>query len=142
MRKTARMQILSLVAAILFVSIAIGVTAPAKAQVHPVITQTNPTAGRWLDQWLGMQTGGRFVLAATTEAVQLARLNQPRRFRVCVTVATPPTRYVEVKVVTESAEVVIPVGHCGELDARRIAVVPATALGRTQRVHGYHEIIG
>jgi hypothetical protein len=141
MRKTARMQILSLVAAILFVSIAIGATAPAKAQA-PVITQTNPTAGRWLDQWLGMQTGGRFVLAATTEAVQLARLNQPRRFRVCITVATPPTRYVEVKVVTESAEVVIPVGYCGELDARRIAVVPATALGRTQRVHGYHEIIG
>jgi hypothetical protein len=141
MRKTARMQILSLVASILFVSIAIGATAPAKAQT-PVITQTNPTAGRWLDQWLGMQTGGRFVLAATTEAVQLARLNQPRRFRVCITVATPPTRYVEVKVVTESAEVAIPVGYCGELDARRIAVVPSTALGRTQRVHGYHEIIG
>jgi hypothetical protein len=140
MRKTARMQILSLVAAILFVSIAAGATAPAKAQ-PPVITQTNPTAGRWLDQWLGMQTGGRFVLAATTEAMQLARLNQPRRFRVCITVATP-TRYVEVKVVTESAEVVIPVGYCGELDARRIAVVPAIALGRTQRVHGYHEIIG
>jgi hypothetical protein len=141
MRKTARMQILSLVAAIVFVSIAAGATAPAKAQT-PVITLTNPTAGRWLDQWLGMQTGGRFVLAATTEAVQLARLNQPRRFRVCITVATPPTRYVEVKVVTESAEVVIPAGDCGELDARRIAVVPAIALGRTQRVHGFHEIIG
>jgi hypothetical protein len=37
----------------LFVSIAIGATAPAKAQA-PVITQTNPTAGRWLDRWLGI----------------------------------------------------------------------------------------
>jgi hypothetical protein len=141
MRKRARTQVWSLMAATVFVSIAVGAEAPADAQRRPVITQTNPTAGRWLDQWLGVQTGGRFVLAAATDAVQVASLNQPRRFRVCITVATPATPKVQAKVVTESVEVVIPVGYCSELDARWITVVPATALGRTQQVRGYHEIV-
>ncbi len=73
-------------------------------------------------------------------SVQVARLNQPRRFRVCVTGAKPAG--LGAKVITEDAEIVIPVGYCGEFDARQVTVVPATALGSTQQVRGYHEIVG
>ena len=89
-----------------------------------------------------MQTGGEFVLAATTTSVQVARLNQPRRFRVCITGAKPAGHDLGAKVITEDAETVIPVGYCGEFDARQATVVPAKALGSTQQVHGYHEIVG
>jgi hypothetical protein len=62
--------------------------------------------------------------------------------RVCITGATPAGHNLEAKVVSESAEIVVPVGYCGELDARQVTVVPAAAVGRTQQIHGYHEIVG
>ena len=142
MTKTLCTQVLSLLATTFFATAAIYASPPASAQGLPVIAPTNPTAARWLDQWLGIRTGGGFVLAATTASLQVARLNQPRRFRVCVTGATPAGHNLGARVISENAEIVIPVGYCGELDARQVTVVPATALGRTQHIQGYHEIVG
>ena len=140
MSKGSRRQILRLLAMTSFVAVIAGGRVPASAQGLAVIAPIGPTATRWLDRWLGMDTGGKFVLATTTTSVQVARLNQPRRFRVCVTGAKPAG--LGAKVITEDAEIVIPVGYCGEFDARQVAVVPATALGSTQQVRGYHEIVG
>ena len=142
MTKILRTQVLRLLAATFFATAATYGSPSASAQGPRVIAPANPTAARWLDQWLGMETGGGFVLAATTAAVRVARLNQPRRFRVCVTGATPAGHNLGAMVITETAELAVPVGYCGELDARQVTVVPATALGRTQQIHGYHEIIG
>lgn len=142
MSKRSRRQILRLLATISFVGVAAGGRVPASARGLAVITPIGPTATRWLDRWLGMQTGGEFVLVATTRSVRVARFNQPRRFRVCITGAKSAGDGVGAKVITEDAEIVIPAGYCGEFDARQLTVVPATALDSTQQVHGYHEIVG
>lgn len=141
MTPTPHAPIFGLLGIMLLVAMAAGGPAPAGAQSLPVVTAIKPGAARWLDQWLGMRSGGDFVLAATTESVVIARLNQPRRFRICVT-ATSVGQDVGVTVATEGAEVIVPVDYCAVLEGRQVVVAPSEPLDGTQQVRGFHEIIG
>jgi len=109
--------------------------APAAAQGLSVIAPTRPTWARWLD----LQTGSEFVLGATRRQIQIANFQEPRRVRLCV---TSGASHVAARAVTEDGEIVVPVGHCRDIQAARITVMPAAALGGNRRVKGLYDIVG
>ena len=113
--------------------------APAAAQGLSVVAPTHPTWARWL----GLQTGGEFVLGATRGRIQLADFQEPRRVRVCVINGTTPASLnVGARVVADDRQIVVPVAHCGEIQGKRITVEPARALGGGKRVKGLYSIVG
>ena len=109
--------------------------APAAAQGLSVIAPTHPTWARWLD----LRTGSEFVLGAGRRQIQIADFQEPRRLRLCV---TSGATHVAARAVTQHREIVVPVGHCPDIQAARITVMPAAALGGSRRVKGLYDTVG
>jgi hypothetical protein len=113
--------------------------APAAAQGLSVIAPTHPTWARWL----GVETGGEFVLGRGRGQIQIGNFPKPRRVRVCVTSGTTPaSNNVGARVIAEDTQIVVPVAHCGEIVGARITVEPAGTLGGKRRVKGIYSIVG
>jgi len=113
--------------------------APAAAQGLSVIAPTHPTWARWL----GLETSGEFVLGRGRGQIQIGNFPEPRRVRVCVTSGTTPaSNNVGARVIAEDAQIVVPVGHCGEIVGAQITVEPAGPLGGKRRVKGVYSVAG
>jgi len=133
MTRISRRHVLGLTAGALFSAMAAAGSVPASAQV--LTMPTNPT---WAE-WLGLETGHELFLNRAHQEVQIGDFSEPRRVRVCL---RPGNTIVPARVITETGETVVPVGHCREIEAARITVTPARDMGSKERVKGLYNVVG